>query len=52
MPARQARLLKVAAGEPALHVHRLVRAAGGRPLQAEATTYRADAFSYKLTLSR
>jgi GntR family transcriptional regulator len=52
MPAREARLLKVEAGQPALKVTRLVRATGGRPLQAELATYRADVFSYKLTLSR
>lgn len=52
MPARDAKLLKVAAGEPALKVNRLVRATGGRPLQVETATYRADVFSYKLTLSR
>jgi GntR family transcriptional regulator len=52
MPAREARLLKVQPGEPALKVHRVVRAPGGRPLQTETAVYRADVFSYKLSLSR
>lgn len=52
MPAREARLLQVAAGVPALKVHRIVLARGGRPLQAETATYRADVFSYRLSLTR
>lgn len=52
MPAREARLLHVAAGEPALVVDRVIRAVGGKPLQTESAVYRADVFSYRLTLSR
>ena len=52
MPAREARWLKVAEGGPALRVQRLVHAADGRPLHTETALYRADAFSYKLTLRR
>jgi GntR family transcriptional regulator len=52
MPAREARLLQVEAGEPALRVHRVIRAAGGKPLQTEMAVYRADVFSYRLTLRR
>lgn len=52
MAAREARLLQVAAGVPALKVHRLVLARGGRPLQTETATYRADVFSYRLSLTR
>jgi GntR family transcriptional regulator len=52
MPTREARWLDVAPGVPALQVDRRVLAPGGRPLQAETAVYRADSFSYKLTLSR
>ncbi len=52
MPQREARILKVAAGEPALRVHRIVCSAKEVPLQVETAIYRADAFSYKLNLSR
>ena len=52
MPAREAKLLLVAAGEPALRVQRLLRGAEGKPLQLETALYRADIFSYKLSLSR
>jgi GntR family transcriptional regulator len=52
MPAREARLLQVEAGQPALRVHRVIRAVGGKPLQTEAAVYRADVFSYRLTLKR
>ena len=52
MPAREAKLLRVDAGEPALKVHRLLRAEDGKPLQVETAIYRADVFSYKLSLSR
>lgn len=52
MPARAARLLKVQAGEPALKVHRVLRAGDGAALQTETATYRADVFSYRLRLSR
>ncbi|HEY8356438.1 MAG TPA: GntR family transcriptional regulator [Ramlibacter sp.] len=52
MAGREARLLRVEAGQPALRVHRLVRAVGGRPLQTETAIYRADIFSYKLALRR
>lgn len=52
MPEREAKLLKVAAGEPALRVHRVIRAVGGKPLQTETALYRADVFSYRLSLAR
>ncbi len=52
MPARQAKLLRVAAGVAALKVQRLVRAVGGKPLQVETALYRADVFSYRLTQMR
>lgn len=52
MPAWEARKLKVSAGEPALRVHRIVGSAKDVPLQVETAIYRADAFSYKLDLSR
>jgi GntR family transcriptional regulator len=52
MPAREARLLHVSAGEPALVVDRVIRAVGGKPLQTESAVYRADVFSYRLTLAR
>lgn len=52
MHAREARLLQVEEGVPALKVHRVVLARGGQPLQAETATYRADAFSYRLSLKR
>jgi GntR family transcriptional regulator len=52
MPALEARLLQVEAGEPALRVHRVIRAVGGKPLQMETAVYRADVFSYRLTLRR
>jgi DNA-binding GntR family transcriptional regulator len=52
MPAREARLLQVEEGEPALKVQRVIRAVGGKPLQTETAVYRADVFSYRLTLAR
>lgn len=52
MPAREARWLKVNAGSPALCVKRVLWDPDDKPLQAETVTYRADAFSYKLTLAR
>lgn len=52
MPAREAKLLHVKAGEPALRVHRVVHALGGSPVQTESALYRADVFSYRLSLSR
>lgn len=52
MPAREARWLKVAPGEPALRVHRLLCSVQELPLQVETAIYRADAFSYKLSLTR
>lgn len=52
MPAREARWLKSRHGEPALRVHRLVLGEGGQPLQTETALYRADRFSYQLTLAR
>lgn len=52
MPAREARWLKVAAGEPALRVHRVLCSVQESPLQVETAIYRGDAFSYKLSLTR
>jgi GntR family transcriptional regulator len=52
MPAREAKLLHVEPGQPALRVHRVVHAVGGKPVQTESAVYRADAFSYKLSLRR
>ena len=52
MTAAEARWLKVPAGEPALRVHRLVCAPDESPLHTETALYRADAFSYRLSLRR
>ena len=52
MPAREARLLQVQEAVPALRVVRLMRAEDGSPLQIETAVYRADIFSYRLSLSR
>lgn len=52
MPAKEAKLLQVEAGVPALRVRRVVHAESGLPLQTENALYRADIFSYKLSLSR
>ena len=52
MPAREARWLQVAAGQPALRVHRVLCSVQDSPLQVETAIYRADAFSYKLSLTR
>ena len=52
MPSREGRLLKVAAGEPALKVHRVLCAEAERPLQTETALYRADVFSYQMSLRR
>ncbi len=52
MPAREARWLKVDSGAPALRVQRVLYGSTDAPLQVETSTYRADAFSYKLTLRR
>lgn len=52
MPQREGRLLGVAAGEPALKVHRVLCAGRGQPLQTETAIYRADSFSYQLSLRR
>jgi GntR family transcriptional regulator len=52
MPAREAKLLQVKEGVPALRVVRLIRAEDGAPLQTETAVYRADIFSYRLSLSR
>jgi GntR family transcriptional regulator len=52
LPSRAGRWLKVAEGEPALTVHRVLRDGGGMPLQVEDAVYRADAFSYRLSLTR
>lgn len=52
MPAREARLLQVEQGVPALKVQRVVLARSGQPLQTETATYRADIFSYRLSLQR
>lgn len=52
LPAREAKWLRAAAGEPALRVDRLVLGRDGKPLQVEAAIYPADRFSYRLTLAR
>ncbi len=52
MPAREAKWLKVSPGEPALRVHRLLCSVQESPLQVETATYRADVFSYRLSLTR
>jgi GntR family transcriptional regulator len=52
MPRREARMLKVAAGQPALRVHRVLCSALQAPLQVETAVYRADAFSYRLSVTR
>lgn len=51
-PAREARWLQIEAGDPALHVERILLGTDGTPLQVEGVLYRADAFSYRLTLKR
>ncbi|TFY98032.1 GntR family transcriptional regulator [Ramlibacter rhizophilus] len=51
-PTRQARLLKVEPGAPALRVQRVLHGADGQPLQFETALYRGDTFSYKLSLVR
>lgn len=52
MPEREGRWLKVDPGEPALKVRRVLRDGEGRALQVEEAVYRADAFSYRLSLTR
>ena len=52
MPAKEAKLLRVPAGVPALKVQRVVRAVGGQPVQLETALYRADVFGYRLSLRR
>ena len=52
MPPKEAKLLQVAQGEPALRVHRVLRAEDGKVLQTETAVYRGDVFSYRLNLSR
>ncbi|HYF17143.1 MAG TPA: GntR family transcriptional regulator [Ramlibacter sp.] len=52
MPARDAKWLRCEAGEPALHVHRLVLGAQGQPLHTEDAIYPAERFSYRLVLRR
>jgi len=52
MPAKEAKLLQVESGVPALRVQRVIRSADGAPLHTENAVYRADIFSYKLSLSR
>jgi GntR family transcriptional regulator len=49
---RDARWLKLEAGEPVLQVERLLCAENAQPLQTETAVYRADSFSYKLDLRR
>ena len=44
--------LKLAEHAPVLRVERVTYAAGDRPLHAETSVYRADAFDYRLTLRR
>lgn len=52
MPPREARWLKVTPGVPALCVQRVLCDGADTRLQFETVTYRADAFSYRLTLAR
>jgi GntR family transcriptional regulator len=50
--AAQQRHLRVPAGTALVSMRRLVHDAGGRPLHLELGAYRADLFSYSLTLER
>jgi GntR family transcriptional regulator len=52
MPAREAAWLGVAAGVPAMQVQRVLFAPDEQPIQTETVTYRAEAFSYRLSLRR
>jgi GntR family transcriptional regulator len=52
MPVQEGRWLKVSPGTPALCVQRVLCDTSDERLQAETITYRADAFSYKLSLAR
>lgn len=47
-----ARRLRIARGAPVLVRQRIVRDAGGRPFEYAIATYRADCFSYSITLDR
>jgi GntR family transcriptional regulator len=47
-----ARHLKTSAGAPLLCVQRLITTRDARPLHLELSSYRSDAFSYKLRLER
>ncbi|MGH6626147.1 MAG: GntR family transcriptional regulator [Burkholderiaceae bacterium] len=50
--ARDARWLKVEPGDPVLQVERVLCTDNAQPLQTETAIYRADVFSYKLSLHR
>lgn len=52
MPAREAGWLKVEEAAPAMCVQRTLFDADGLPIQTESVTYRAEAFSYRLSLTR
>jgi GntR family transcriptional regulator len=52
MPGREAKLLLVDEGSPALRVARVIRSDDERPLHTETALYRADMFSYRLRLAR
>lgn len=52
MSAREAGWLRVDAGTPAMCVHRTLLGVDGTPIQTESVTYRAEAFSYRLSLTR
>jgi len=47
-----ARHLEVSPGAPVLCIHRIMRGAGGRPVQEITATYRADRFQYQMRLTR
>lgn len=47
-----AQLLKISQNAPVLIRQRIVRDAGGRPFEFAVATYRADVFSYSITLDR
>lgn len=52
MPAREAAWLGVAEDAPAMQVLRVLYAPQNQPIQTETVTYRAEAFSYRLSLRR
>ncbi|MEO0981058.1 MAG: GntR family transcriptional regulator [Pseudomonadota bacterium] len=47
-----AAMLNVAPGSPLLRIHRIMRDAGGRPVQDITAHYRSDRFQYQMSLSR